>query len=1018
MNDHWHNRACWASLALAIALIVFTVPALAQARPPAAGLQSAICNLQSVDPAAQVRANLEALGYDVIDVDADDTTALVGMYMVSGIFDEAGRTQVVAGWWALAQGYPNVPTLWSAVVWQGPAHLAGQQRYIIVFETENAHLQDWLAGKVSDDAFRYRVLVYDAQTDDWVTDKDFIHKNFSGAQPGAERSLGALSPPKLPEKWLILHDDFSDEASGWGTPDVAAGSARYADEGFVIQVTAANQLLFSTLPVDVGDIDFAVTARQDEGEPENTYGLIFRYSDDDNFYAFLVNRANQYALLCRANGQWTALQNWAKSDAVQRGGNTLRVEAKGSRIALYANDDLLTTIEDDKLDRGHVGLAAATFGNPPTTSGGPCRATAVFQEAWLYTLGTESIYKAPPPKPTPTPGPSPTPGAVPPEALETLKTLSQTTLPGRDPVDLAIRFKGVQPPVKRVVNDYTPDFQIGDKQTFWVHHSDTDEYRQHTATLRYKTAHAYAWVEDGMTVDEDLLKRDMETFENKIYPTDRAFFGSEWTPGVDNDPRIHIFNGYVPQVGGYFSSVDEYPKVVYQRSNEKEMFFDNLESSGPGDDYYLSTIAHEFQHMIHWHEDFNEDTWVNEGFSELATYLNGYGVGGVDYAFLRKPDTQLNTWDGSVNGRAPHYGNSYLFMTYFLDRFGESATRTVVARPENGIAAFDIVLKDKGLTFDNVFADWVIANYLNAPSLAQGQYGYKTLRLPAPSLAATRTSLPAKESATVHQYAADYVKLDVTGDVVIRFAGSTTVGVVGTQAHHVGTWPGSGQHVWWGNRGDDSDATLTRQFDLSGASAASKATLTFWAWYDIEPDFDYAYVEVSADDGKTWTILKGRHTTDKDPNEANLGHGYTGKSGGGDSPEWVQESIDLTPYAGKRIRLRFEYVTDQALNEPGFIVDGIAIPEIGYSHDAESSDDNWEAAGFVRIANVLPQYFIVQVIETGGTPVVRRMELDGQQRGQITVEGLGGSKKAILAISGRTPFTTEMAGYEYTVEPR
>jgi len=983
MNAPSARRARWFLLPLAAALALLA-PALARSHPAAAP------PAQGADPAAQVRANLEALGYEVIDVDADDETALVGMYMVSGAFDEAGRTQVVAGWWALSLGYPDVPTLWSAVVWRA--------RYIIVFETGNAHFQDWLAGRVSAANFRYQVRVYDAQTESWVTDKDFIHKNFAGVQPG-ERPLGALSPPQLPDKWLILHDDFSDQESGWETLDTTAGSSRYTDEGLAIQVTAANQLLISTLPVDMDDIEFTALARQDEGDPDNPYGLVLRYTDDDNFYAFLVNRSNHYALLCRANGQWSAPQNWTKSEAIRRAGNTLRVEARGPRIALYANGELLVTIEDNRLSRGRVGLAAATFDRPPTT--------AVFQEAWLYTLGTESIRKTPPSRPTPTPGPTQA-GAVPPEALATLQTLSQTTLPGRDPVDLAIRFKGVKGPVQRVVNTHTPDFQIGDKQTFWVHHSDTDEYRQHTATLRYKTAHSYAWIEDGMTVDQDLLKRDMETFENRIYPTDRAFFGSEWTPGVDNDPRIHIFNGYVPQVGGYYSSVDEYPRVIYARSNEKEMFFCNLESAGPGDEYYLSTIAHEFQHMIHWHEDFNEDTWVNEGFSELAAYLNGYDVGGADYAFLKKPDTQLNTWDGSVDGRAPHYGNSYLFMTYFLDRFGESATRAVVARPENGIAAFDLVLKDHSLTFNDVFADWVIANYLNAPGLAQGQYGYKKLRLPAPSLAATHRNLPAQESTTVNQYAADYIKLDVTGDVTIQFQGSIKVRVVGADPH-------SGLRVWWGNRGDDSDTSLTRAFDLS---SVSKATLTFWTWYDIEPDFDYAYVEVSADDGQTWTILKGKYTTDKDPNEANLGHGYTGKSGRGQSPQWVQESIDLSPYAGRKVLIRFEYVTDQALNEPGFIVDDIAIPEIGYSYDAESGDDGWQAAGFVRIANVLPQRFIVQIIETGATPVVRRMTLDEQQRGQITITGLGGNKKAILVVSGCTPFTTEMAAYTYEVTGR
>jgi len=54
----------------------------------------------------------------------------------------------------------------------------------------------------------------------------------------------------------------------------------------------------------------------------------------------------------------------------------------------------------------------------------------------------------------------------------------------------------------------------------------------------------------------------MDAFENKIYPTDREFFGSEWTPGVDDDPHIYILytSGLGANVGGYFYSPDEYPR--------------------------------------------------------------------------------------------------------------------------------------------------------------------------------------------------------------------------------------------------------------------------------------------------------------------------------------------------------------------------------------------------------------------------------------------------------------------------
>ncbi len=67
-------------------------------------------------------------------------------------------------------------------------------------------------------------------------------------------------------------------------------------------------------------------------------------------------------------------------------------------------------------------------------------------------------------------------------------------------------------------------------------------------------------------------------------------------------------------------------------------------------------------------------------------------------------------------GNAEHYGASYLFMTYFLDR-RRGLTKAVVASSKNGIAGFNEALEQAGRPerFEDIFADWVIANYLDAP---------------------------------------------------------------------------------------------------------------------------------------------------------------------------------------------------------------------------------------------------------------------------------------------------------------
>jgi len=595
--------------------------------------------------------------------------------------------------------------------------------------------------------------------------------------------------------------------------------------------------------------------------------------------------------------------------------------------------------------------------------------------------------------------------------MATEEVLAGTDIPVRDRLDLARRFRLSDQPVPRVVNATPPTYQVGDQEAFWVGESDTLRHFQVTATLRYVGPHSYWWVEDGYSVSDTDIAASAGVFENAIYPTNRAFFGSEWSPGVDNDSRVHIFIGNVPGVGGYFYSINEYSRLINPYSNEKEMFFINVNAAGPGSSRLDSILAHEYQHMIHWYNDANEETWVNEGLSELAMALNGYDTGGTERAFAQTPDTQLNAWADTPDASIPHYGGSFLFMSYFLERFGEDMMRQAVADPANGADGFDAVLAAEGqpYRFEDIFADWVVANYLDDPTLDEGRWGYGDLSLDAIALDAQHASYPVQRQSSVSQYAADYVALEDLGDnLTIEFTGTTQVKVVAND-------PYSGTYQWWSNRGDDSDMTLTRTFDLSGVDQAS---LQFWTWYDIEEDWDFAYVEVSTDGGQTWDILPGRYTTSENKSGNSFGQAWTGMSGGGDVPQWVQEEIDLSPYAGQVIDLRFEYITDDAVHHAGFLVDDIALPAIGYFDDVEAGEDGWQAAGFVRMDNVLPQRYVVQTIELGDQPQVHRMVLDEQNRGQLAIpDRADPDDKVILVISGITPFTTEVAEYSYQVTP-
>ncbi|MFQ6002053.1 MAG: choice-of-anchor J domain-containing protein, partial [Anaerolineae bacterium] len=399
--------------------------------------------------------------------------------------------------------------------------------------------------------------------------------------------------------------------------------------------------------------------------------------------------------------------------------------------------------------------------------------------------------------------------------------------------------------------------------------------------------------------------------------------------------------------------------------------------------------------------------------SELASYLNGYETGGMEMAFAMRPDTQLNSWPDETGEAGPNYGGAYLFTSYFLDRFGEEATRALVAHPANGIASVDAVLLEFGYSFDELFADWVVANYLDDPSLEDGRYGYRELRMGVGDVYPLRR-YPVERQETVHQYATDYIAFQPQRrDLKIDFQGATWVKVMDNEPH-------SGRYQWWSNRSDESDMTLTRAFDLSGVESA---TLEFWTWYDIEENWDYAYVEVSTDGGQTWEILQAPSTTDYNPNGNSFGWAYTGMSGGGEEPQWIREEVDLSDYAGGEVLVRFEYITDDAVNHPGFAVDDIRIPELGYEYDAEpalegggpGSDDDWEAEGFIRMENVLPQRWIVQVIEFAGQETrVHRLELDEEGKGEWLIDA-DEVDQVVLVVSALAPTTTEVATYKYEV---
>ncbi|MDX1408675.1 MAG: immune inhibitor A, partial [Saprospiraceae bacterium] len=120
--------------------------------------------------------------------------------------------------------------------------------------------------------------------------------------------------------------------------------------------------------------------------------------------------------------------------------------------------------------------------------------------------------------------------------------------------------------------------------------------------------------------------------------------------------------------------------------------------------------------------------------------------------------------------------------------------------------------------------------------------------------------------------------------------------------------PYAGSYFYYSGSGNDLDNLMYKSVNLPAGSS-----LTAQVNYDIEADWDYAYVVVSTDGGASWN---GVPTTVSDPptnpNGQNFGNGISGSSGG-----WVPMTADLSGYTGD-VLLGFRYWTDAFVTNPGF----------------------------------------------------------------------------------------------------
>jgi len=453
----------------------------------------------------------------------------------------------------------------------------------------------------------------------------------------------------------------------------------------------------------------------------------------------------------------------------------------------------------------------------------------------------------------------------------------------------------------------------------------------------------------------------------------------------------------------------------------------------PGNDVaelYEGVVAHELQHLLHSYADADEDSWLNEGLSDLAIFLNGFYPGGshVAYHQVFYADTSLTRWGGGLE----NYGASYTFFQYLWERAGGNGNGTYNAdqyyngkggdllikmifnNPLNGMDAVQDSItkfnKQTGAKLPDVatlFQDWILAVYLDDPASDIYQiraieistdpnadswgytmdladifiWGLRGFNLGPQWLPDADPDLSLDPEYTAVPYGIGIERFYDPGNLVKFSLNGQLTGVA----------PHSPPTHWYGGYVNMRDSIL----DID--APASVKTMDFWTWYFMEEGWDFAYAEALVNgEWVTMPLINdaGVDVTTDDPGALGTnakGNGLTGTSGGEyfvDDPVYIHLTAQV-PAGATDVRMR--YTTDPAYMDTGIFVDDVKVNGAAatlssapgqWSETTGKQDDHW-AVQILSMCDLTPKDKKDDIVDSAGYHLLR---LSGTSEVNVTLD--------------------------------
>lgn len=179
---------------------------------------------------------------------------------------------------------------------------------------------------------------------------------------------GKISQDLLPGKesgQVLFEDDFTNPSSGWEVINNAYELKGYSSGGYMISVNQTGSRAVSTTNLNYSNVEISVETQKITGARDTQFGLVCRFQDKFNFYAFTVS-ADGYAGIVRVvdgvaellgSDQFLRVEGIKMDDGI----NALVAKCENDTLELVVNGETVISANDDTINNGDAGLFVETF---------------------------------------------------------------------------------------------------------------------------------------------------------------------------------------------------------------------------------------------------------------------------------------------------------------------------------------------------------------------------------------------------------------------------------------------------------------------------------------------------------------------------------------------------------------------------------------------------------------------------------------------------------------------------------